>query len=229
MRGVTTEVHLTAEAACSVCHGTGAEPGTTPEACPECRGTGQVLVDQGPFSFAQVCPRCGGRGSVVAHPCRNCHGRGTERQPRRVRVRVPAGVEDGQRIRVKGRGGAGPPGGEPGDLYVVVHVGSHHLFGRKGKHLTLTVPVTYPEAVLGATVRVPTLDSPVSVRVPPGTRSGTTVRVRGRGVTPASGEAGDLLVTFELDVPAELGEDARHAVEALAGTLPTIPRAHLGV
>ncbi len=229
VRGVTTEVNFTAEAVCSVCHGSGAEPGTTPETCPECGGSGQVLQDQGPFSFAQVCSRCGGRGEIVKNPCHQCGGRGTEMRPRSVKVRVPAGVDDGQRIRVKGRGAPGGPGGQPGDLYVVVHVHPHALFGRKGKHLTLSVPVTFPEATLGATVRVPTLDAPVSVRVPAGTKSGTTVRVRGRGVPMAKGGPGDLLVTFELDVPAELDDDARAALDALAAVLPGDPRAHLGV
>jgi molecular chaperone DnaJ len=143
-----------------------------------------------------------------------------------VRVRIPPGVADGQRIRLKNRGGAGHNGGPPGDLFVVVRVGSHPLFGRKGRNLTLTLPVTYPEAALGATVAVPTLDEPVTLRLPPGTQSGRTFRVKGRGV-PAGGGVGDLLVTVEVTVPKQLSDDERQAIEALAAVATESPRSHL--
>jgi molecular chaperone DnaJ len=147
-----------------------------------------------------------------------------------VKVRIPAGVRDGQRIRVPGRGGAGRNGGPAGDLYVVVHVGRHPLFGRSGtKNLTIKVPVTYPESVLGAQVKVPTLDAPVTVKVPAGTETGKTVRVRGRGIKPVKGDAGDLLVTFEVVVPKKLNDEQRAAVEALAEKLDEDVRSHLGV
>ncbi len=147
-----------------------------------------------------------------------------------MKVRIPAGVRDGQRIRVKGRGAPGAHGGPPGDLYVIVHVGPHPVFGRSGtKHLTVTVPITFAEAALGAQVKVPTLDSPVTVKVPAGTHSGKTVRVRGRGIRPAKGEPGDLLVTFDVDVPRSLTDEQRQAVEALAAVMPESPRADLGV
>ncbi|MEX0663988.1 MAG: molecular chaperone DnaJ [Acidimicrobiia bacterium] len=230
VHGVTTSVALTSDAACSKCGGNGAEPGTMPERCATCGGSGSVAVDQGPFSFSQVCPTCGGRGQIVTHACSKCRGTGVERRRRNVKVRIPAGVRDGQRIRVKGRGGAGRNGGPPGDLFVVVHVGSHPIFGRSGaKDLTVTVPVTFPEAALGAQVKVPTLDAPVTVKVPAGTESGKTVRVRGRGISPAKGNDGDLLVTFEVVVPKKPNADQRAAVEALAETLDDDPRAHLGV
>ena len=230
VHGVTTSVSLTAEAPCSVCGGTGAKPGTFPETCETCGGTGAVAVDQGPFSFSNVCPTCGGRGQVVRDKCRHCKGRGTEVRPREVKVRVPSGVRDGQRIRVQGRGAPGQSGGPPGDLYVVVHVGEHPVFGRSGtKHLTVTVPITFAEAALGAQVKVPTLDGPVTVKVPAGTQAGKTVRVRGRGIDPAKGETGDLLVTFDVEVPRHLTDEQRTAIEALAGTLGENPRAHLGV
>jgi molecular chaperone DnaJ len=230
VHGVTTSVGVTSDAPCSVCGGNGAEPGTFPQPCPTCDGTGAVAVDQGPFSFSQVCPTCGGRGQVIEHRCKKCRGTGVERRRRDVKVRVPAGVSDGQRIRVKGRGAAGRNGGPPGDLYVVVRVGLHPLFGRQGKtNLTIKVPVTFPEAVLGAQVKVPTLESPVTVKVPAGTQSGKTVRVRGRGIQPAKGEPGDLLVTFEVVVPADLTEDQRAAVAALAEQLAGNPREQLGV
>jgi molecular chaperone DnaJ len=230
VHGVTTSVSLTAEAPCSVCGGSGAKPGTFPETCETCGGTGAVAVDQGPFSFSNVCPTCGGRGQIVKDKCKHCKGRGTEVRPREVKVRVPAGVRDGQRIRVQGRGAPGTSGGPPGDLYVVVHVGEHPIFGRSGtKHLTVTVPITFAEAALGAQVKVPTLDGPVTVKVPAGTQAGKTVRVRGRGIDPAKGESGDLLVTFDVEIPKHLTDEQRQAIETLAGAFGENPRAHLGV
>ena len=187
-----------------------------------------VSDNQGLFSFSQPCRECKGTGMKVETPCRECRGSGIVHRPRQVRVRIPAGVQDGQRIRVKGRGAAGHNGGPSGDLYVVVHVGSHRLFGRKGKDLTLTVPITFAEAALGATVRVPTLDGPVSLKIPAGTPNGKTFRVRGRGAhTPHA--PGDLLVTVEVAVPTRLSDDERAAVEALAAATTENPRGHLGV
>ncbi len=230
VHGVTTSVTFTADAACSSCGGSGAAPGTVPEPCPRCGGSGAVAVDQGPFSFSEVCPQCGGAGRVVRDPCPACHGRGSEVRPRTVKVRIPPGVTDGQHIRVKGRGAPGTNGGPPGDLFVVVHVASHPTFGRKGKRdLTVRVPITFAEAALGATVKVPTLDEPVSVKIKPGTPSGSTQRIRKRGVKPARGKAGDLLVTFEVAVPRKLHKREREAVEQLAAALTEDPRAELGV
>lgn len=220
--GVTSTVRFTAEATCSTCHGSGAEPGTSPEWCPQCGGSGSVAVNQGPFSFSQVCPNCGGRGQVIAHPCQTCHGRGVEVRPRTVKVRVPAGVANGQRIRVKGRGAAGTHGGEPGDLYVVVSVEPHPLFGRRGNDLTVRVPVSFAEAALGAEVPVPTLGGPVTIRVKPGTASGTVLRVAGRGV-----KNGALLVTLEVRVPTSLTDEQREAVEKLGAVFTDDPRAEL--
>jgi molecular chaperone DnaJ len=230
VHGITTTVNVTSDAPCSVCGGTGAEPGTFPEVCTTCGGTGAVAVDQGPFSFSQVCPTCGGRGQIITHKCKKCRSTGVERRRREVKVRIPAGVKDAQRIRVKGRGGAGRNGGPPGDLYVVVHVGPHSIFGRAGRaNLTVTLPITYAEAALGAQVKVPTLEGPVTVKVPPGTQSGAKVRVRGRGIAPPKGDAGDLIVTFEVVVPEQLTTDEREAIESMAAKLTTNPREHLGV
>ena len=228
VHGVTATVNVTSDAACTVCHGTGAAPGTSPVICPTCGGRGVVDDNQGFFSFSQPCRTCAGTGMKVETPCRHCQGSGLERRPRQVKVRVPAGVLDGQRIRVKGRGGAGHNGGPPGDLYVVVSVAPHDMFGRNGKDLTLTVPITFAEAALGATVTVPTLDGQVTLRIPPGTRSGRTFRVRGHGV-PAGSGAGDLLVTVEVTVPQQLDDSQRAAVETLAAAFPESPRSHLGV
>jgi len=230
VHGITTTVNLTSDAPCSVCGGTGAEPGTFPDVCATCGGSGAVAVDQGPFSFSQVCPTCGGRGQVIAHKCKKCRSTGVERRRREVKVRIPAGVRDGQRIRVKGRGGAGRNGGPPGDLYVVVHVGAHQIFGRAGRaNLTVTVPITFAEAAIGAQVKVPTLDAPVTVKVKPGTQPGAKVRVRGRGITPAKGDPGDLVVTFEVVVPERLTADEHEAIEAMAERITANPRQHLGV
>jgi molecular chaperone DnaJ len=229
VNGVTTTVNIVSDAPCNTCHGTGAAPGTSPTICPRCNGRGVVDDNQGMFSFSQPCDRCGGRGMVVDTPCPTCRGTAVERRPRQVKVRIPAGVADGQRIRLKGKGGAGRNDGPSGDLFVVVHVAPHALFGRKGSDLTLTVPVTFPEAVLGAEVKVPTLVEPVTVRIPPGTRSGRTMRVRGHGVPKTKGGAGDLLVTVEVAVPQHVSGAEREAIEALAAAGGESPRAHLGV
>lgn len=229
VQGITTTINLTSEAPCSTCKGSGAAPGTTPVVCARCSGRGVLDDNQGMFSFSQPCPACGGQGMVVEDPCPTCGGSGTEHRARSVKVRIPAGVDDGQRIRLKGRGGPGRNGGPTGDLYVVVRIEPHALFGRSGDHLTLTAPITFPEAALGADITVPTLDgTPVTLRVPPGTRSGRTFRVKGRGVPKTKG-AGDLLVTVEVAVPARLSSAERKAVEALAEASDSSPRAHLGV
>ncbi|HLM29941.1 MAG TPA: molecular chaperone DnaJ [Acidimicrobiales bacterium] len=229
VHGLTTTIHLTSEAACSTCHGTGAKPGTTPQTCPRCGGRGVLDDNQGFFSFSSPCPQCAGRGFTIDEPCPICRGTGVEHRPREVKVRIPAGVDDGQRIRLRGRGGPGRNGGRAGDLYVTVRVAPHELFGRKGSDLTLTVPITFPEAALGADVAVPTLDGgPVKVRIPAGTRSGRTFRVRGKGVE-GRRKPGDLLVTVEVAVPQKLSADERKAIEALAAAADgRSPRAHLG-
>jgi molecular chaperone DnaJ len=216
VKGVTTTVNVTSDAACSTCGGSGAAPGTAPAVCSVCAGRGVVSENQGMFSFSHPCVACGGTGMRIDVPCPTCNGRGTERRARQVKVRIPPGVENGQRIKVKGRGGAGRHGGPPGDLYVVVHIAPHPVFAQKGRDLTVRVPITFAEAALGATVPVPTLNgAPVTLKVPPGTRSGRVFRVPGQGV-PHAGKPGDLLVTFEVDVPAKLSADQKRAVEALA-------------
>ncbi len=226
--GVTTTVRLLADAVCSTCHGDGAEPGTRPTVCPTCHGQGVVAEDQGPFSFSSPCPRCGGRGSVIEHPCPTCGGSGIERRPREVKVRIPAGVTDGTRIKVKGRGAPGRDGGEAGDLYVVCRVAPHELFRVEGTNLALTLPVTFPEATLGADVQVPTLHGEaVTVRIPAGTPSGRRLRVKGRGV-PAKAGTGDLIVTVEVAVPQKLTAAQRKVVEDLGDLMADeSPRAHL--
>jgi molecular chaperone DnaJ len=226
--GVVTTVNVTTPVACRTCGGSGSKPGTMPVVCPRCGGSGVVNDNQGLFSLATTCEECHGRGTKVVDPCATCFGTGLERRERQVKVRVPAGVEDGKRIRVKGRGEPGRDGGPAGDLFVTLHVTPHPLFGRRGRDLTLNVPVTYPEAALGATITVPSLGRPVTLKIPPGTKTGQVLRVRGKGLQHGS-QAGDLLVTVELVVPAKLSDPERKAIEALAQAAPASPRAHLGV
>lgn len=228
--GVTTAVHLTSDVPCHSCRGSGAKAGTVPRRCPGCGGQGVVSDNQGLFSFSSPCPTCRGRGSIVDDPCPSCRGTGVERRPREVKVRVPAGVDDGQRIRLKGRGGPGQNGGPPGDLFVVVRVSPHPLFQRRGRDLTITVPITFPEAAFGADIAIPTIEGgSVRLRVPAGTRSGRTFRVKGKGVATPRG-TGDLLVTVEVAVPSNLSSAERKALEAFqAASDGASPREHLGV
>ncbi|MGY1638638.1 molecular chaperone DnaJ [Geodermatophilus sp. SYSU D00742] len=216
--GVTVPLRMQSPGTCPTCHGSGAKPGTSPHTCPVCQGAGVTSRSQGAFAFSEPCRNCRGTGQVVDDPCPTCAGNGVTTQTRTITVRIPAGVKDGQRIRLAGKGAPGRRGGPAGDLYVVVHVSEHELFGRKGNDLTLTVPVTYAEAALGTTLTVPTLDGNVSLKVPAGTASGQTLRVRGRGV-PGKGRAGDLLVTVEVAVPKRLSPAAQEAVKVLDAEL----------
>jgi molecular chaperone DnaJ len=227
MQGTTVPIQIKGPAPCPVCGGSGAEPGTSPTVCPECGGTGAVAVNQGMFSVSRTCPRCSGSGRLIEHPCHGCHGSGTVRRTRRFSVKIPAGVRDGQRIKVGGRGEGGEPGATAGDLYVVVHVRPHPVFGRKGSDLTVDLPVTYPELALGAQVEVPTLNGPVTLKVPAGTASGKTFRVRGKGAPKPRGGQGDLLVTVNVDVPKRLTREQKELLERL-GEAQASPRTDLG-
>jgi molecular chaperone DnaJ len=228
--GVTVGVPLSSDSACPKCRGTGARPGTQPRVCATCQGSGTVSRQSGGFAVSEPCAQCRGRGLIIDDPCPDCGGTGRGRSTQTVQARLPAGVADGQRIRVKGKGGPGASGGAPGDLYVIVHVRPHPLFGRQGDNLTLTAPVTYAEAVLGAEIEVPTLNgSPVRLRVPAGTPNGRTFRVRGKGFPKRSGPT-DLLVTLEVQVPHALSPEAQEALQTyadLAGEAD--PRARLKV
>jgi len=228
MAGVTVPVTLTGPSACATCHGSGAAPGTQPVGCPNCGGSGQVQTNQGLFSIAQTCPRCHGAGRIVETPCPTCHGAGSQRRTRTFQVKVPAGVKDGARIRLAGKGEHAGPGVSPGDLYVRVHVGRHPVFGRKGDDLTLSLPLTFPEAALGAKVQVPTLDGPVTLKVPAGTPGGKTFRVKSRGA-PRKGGHGDLLVTVRVDVPEKLSRKEKELIEQLRDEEKESPRRSLGV
>ncbi len=230
IEGVTVGMQMVSDAACEACRGTGAKAGTIPRVCPTCDGSGmQTSTSGGVFAVTEPCRDCRGRGMVVDDPCPVCHGSGRGRSTKTMQVRIPAGVTDGQRIRLKGRGGAGENGGSPGDLYVTVHVRPHPIFGRKTDNLTLTAPVTFEEAVLGAQIEVPTLGGPpVKLKLAPGTPNGRTLRVRGKGVHKQDGTRGDLLVTVEVVVPAELSDQAREALTSYAEAVgPVNPRAKL--
>lgn len=212
--GATVPLRMSSQAPCKACSGTGDKNGT-PRVCPTCVGTGQVSRGSGGgFSLTDPCADCKGRGLIAENPCEVCKGSGRAKSSRTMQVRIPAGVSDGQRIRLRGKGAPGERGGPAGDLYVVVHVGTHPVFGRKGDNLTVTVPVTIAEAALGADIKVPTLGGPaVTLKLPPGTPTGRTMRARGKGAVRKDGTRGDLLVTVEVAVPVELSDKAREALE----------------
>ncbi len=228
MAGTTVPVRISGPAVCRTCHGNGAQPGTNPITCPTCGGSGSVSVNQGLFSMERPCPECRGSGRIIEHPCQACHGSGAERRTRKFQVKIPAGVKDGARIKLAGRGEPGPAGGQPGELYVQVRVKPHDVFGRKGDNLTVELPVSYPEAALGANVEVPTLNGPVTLKVPAGTPNGKTFRVRGKGA-PKKGGTGDLLVTVNVDVPGKLSREEKQLLQQLQDAQKDSPRKRLGV
>lgn len=216
VRGLTTSLHITSEATCSTCNGSGARPGTTPKRCTHCGGRGVTEMNQGGFAFSVPCPHCGGRGVVIEHACGTCRGTGVEMRNREVKVRVPAGIDDGSRIRVKGRGAPGRNGGPPGDLFVVCRVTPHPVFARDGRNLLVRVPVSFTAAALGADVPVPTLEGDtVMLRLRAGTQPGSRHRVKGRGIN-VERASGDLIVTVDVVVPTSLTEQQREALLAYA-------------
>jgi molecular chaperone DnaJ len=227
VRGVELPLTLRAPGVCDTCHGSGAKPGTRPRTCPHCGGSGMVTRNQGAFGFAEPCRDCQGVGTIVDVKCPECDGTGGVTKTRTINVRIPPGVADGQRVRLAGRGEPGQRGGPAGDLFVKAILRPDPVFGRSGDDLTVAVPVTYPEAVFGAEVRVPTLDGLVKVKVPPNTPSGRVLRVRGRGVSKRDGSHGDLLVTVEIVMPSELSPEAREALEKYAALAPHARRDHL--
>ncbi|TDW17756.1 molecular chaperone DnaJ [Kribbella kalugense] len=215
VNGVTVGLRMTSDEPCPTCRGTGAKYGTVPKVCLKCEGTGmQTSVQGGVFAMTEPCTECKGRGLVVDQPCETCHGSGRGQSSKTMQVRIPAGVQDGQRIRLKGKGAAGERGGPAGDLYVTVHVKPHRIFGRQGEHLTLNVPVSFTEAALGAEIKVPTLDGlPVTVRIPAGTANGSKLRVRGKGSVRRDGTKGDLMLTLEVQVPHDLTDEQKEKLQ----------------
>jgi molecular chaperone DnaJ len=228
MEGAQIPVSVPLSAPCPTCHGTGAKPGTQPTVCTRCQGRGVEAESQGLFSISQPCRQCGGTGTEIKEPCATCGGSGQTRQVKRYRVNVPAGVRNGSRVRLAGKGEAGPRGGPPGDLYVVTRVGESPIFQRKGDHLEVEVPVTIVEAIRGATIEVPTLSATKRIRVPPGTQHGTVQRLRGEGPPRLGGRGrGDIHYRLAIDVPRSLSREQRDAVEELAQVMDGNPREQL--
>jgi molecular chaperone DnaJ len=231
IEGTQVPLSVPTSTPCTTCHGTGARPGTSPTVCPRCQGRGVENQGQGLFSIAQPCSRCGGSGVVIEDPCPTCHGSGAVRTVKKYRVNIPAGVRDGSRVRLAGKGEPGRNGGEAGDLYVVTRVTESPVFVRKGDHVEVEVPLTIPEAIRGAEVEVPTLHGRKRLRVPPGTKHGTVQRLRGEG-PPKLGDhpqppRGDIHYRFVIDVPASLSAEQSEAVEKLSQVMNGNPRAKL--
>jgi molecular chaperone DnaJ len=223
--GAQVPVTVATHSACPTCRGTGAEPGTQPVVCPVCHGRGVESQGQGLFSITRPCERCGGSGTVIEKPCHTCHGQGRMRELKKYRVNIPAGVKDGSRIRLAGKGEAGLRGGPAGDLFVVTQVSDSPVFERKGEHFEVEVPITVAEALGGADVEVPTLAGTKKLRVPPGTKHGTVQRLRGEGpAIPGASTKGDLRYRFVIDVPRELSDEQRHAVDELSKVMNGNPR-----
>jgi molecular chaperone DnaJ len=216
LRGIETRIPVDVTTSCRECAGTGAKPGTSPIVCPECRGRGIVAENQGVFALQQPCPRCRGMGSIVETPCSTCRGSGRERRTKRYTVKIPAGVRDGTRIRLKGKGEAGYGGAPAGDLFVVTRVEASPIYERRGSDLIVEVPVSYADAALGASVDVPTPEGPVSLKVPAGSEDGKLLRIRGRGAPKLSGGGkGDVLARLKLEVPKRLNKKQRELLEEL--------------
>jgi molecular chaperone DnaJ len=215
---------------CGTCHGTGAKPGTSPQVCPRCQGRGIESQGQGLFSISQPCSRCGGTGAIIEDPCTTCQGAGSVRTVKKYRVNIPAGVRDGSRVRLAGKGEPGRSGGPAGDLYVITRVAESPVFKRKGDHVEVEVPLTIPEAIRGAEVEVPTLTGRKKLRVPAGTKHGTVQRLRGEGpprLGSGSRTRGDIHYRFVIDVPASLSDEQSEAVEKLSEVMNGNPRSRL--
>jgi molecular chaperone DnaJ len=226
--GAQVPLSVPTSGACPTCHGTGAKPGTTPKVCPRCEGRGIETQGQGMFSISQPCSRCGGSGTVIEDPCLTCGGSGAVRTVKKFRVNIPAGVKEGSRIRVPGKGEAGVRGGPAGDLYVITHVDPSPVFKRKGEHLEVEVPLTIPEALRGGDIRVPTLDGSKTLRVKPGTHHGAIQRLRGEGPPKLGSKSrGDIHYRFTIEVPDTLTSEQQEAVEQLSKAMNGDPRAAL--
>jgi molecular chaperone DnaJ len=225
MKGVTTKISVPKTVQCSTCGGTGAAPGTQPTVCGECQGRGVTAQNQGFFALSQPCGRCGGGGMVVEHPCPGCGGTGTAQSLKKYTVPLPAGVKDGTRILLKGKGEAGLKGGPPGDLIVITHVAESPVFQRRGSDLVVEVPVSMTEAALGARVSVPTPDGRVSLKIPAAVKDGTMLRVAGRGSPGLAGKKrGDLLARVRIVMPADLTQEQRELLDKFAGLRNDDPR-----
>ncbi|MEA2396326.1 MAG: molecular chaperone DnaJ [Solirubrobacteraceae bacterium] len=231
MEGAQVPLTVPTSQRCGTCHGTGARPGTAPQVCPRCQGRGVESQGQGLFSISQPCSRCHGQGAIIEDPCPTCQGTGSVRTLKKYRVNIPAGVREGSRVRLAGKGEPGRNSGPPGDLYVITHVTASPVFARKGDHVEVEVPLTIPEAIRGAEVEVPTLDGRKKLRVPAGTKHGTVQRLRGEGPPRLSAGSrpprGDIHYRFVIDVPATLSDEQSEAVDKLSEVMNGNPRARL--
>ena len=228
VHGTQVPLQVPTSKPCPTCHGSGARPGTSPKVCPVCNGRGVEAQSQGIFSINQPCSNCKGSGTVIEHPCPTCEGSGAQRSVRRLRVNIPAGVRDGSRIKLAGKGDPGVRGVPPGDLYVITRVPDSPIFKWSGDNLEVEVPLTIPEAIRGAVIEVPTLNGSKRLRVAPGTKHGTVQRLRGEGAPRLGGKgAGDLRYRFVIDIPASLSAEQDEAVERLSAVMDGDPRAKL--
>jgi molecular chaperone DnaJ len=229
-RGSETTIQIPRQESCETCHGSGAAPGSSPTVCSQCRGQGQVRFQQGFFTVARTCPQCRGAGKVITKPCATCRGAGRVTKDRKIAVKIPAGIATGQQLRLQNEGEGGTAGGPPGHLYVVVHVQEHEFFRREGLNLFCEIPVNFTTLALGGEIQVPTLNGPEHVKVHEGTQTGTTLRLRGKGMPDVSGRGkGDLLATVQVQTPKKLTKEQRQLIEQLANALPKEqfePRAH---
>jgi molecular chaperone DnaJ len=220
-RGSETAIQIPRQETCNTCNGSGAEPGSKPTTCPQCHGRGQLRYQQGFFTVARTCGQCRGTGQIIAKPCATCRGAGRVQQERKITVRIPPGIATGQRLRLTGEGEGGTAGGPPGDLYVVVHVQEHSFFQREGNDLYCEIPLNFPTLALGGEITVPLLDGVEPFTVPEGTQTGTTFRVRGKGMPDVSGRGkGDLLVTVKVATPKKLSKEQKKILEQFGATLP---------
>jgi len=220
-KGAETAIQIPRHEACETCQGSGAAPGSTPTTCPQCRGAGQLRYQQGFFTVARTCGQCRGAGKVIAKPCAACHGQGTTEQQRKLTVKIPAGIASGQRLRLTGEGEAGTQGGPHGDLYVVIHVRDHEFLHRDGNDLHCEIPLSITTLALGSEITVPGIDGNETLRVPEGTQTGATFRLKGKGMPDVGGRGkGDLLVTVQAVTPKKLTREQRKLLEQLAETLP---------
>jgi molecular chaperone DnaJ len=220
-KGAETHIQIPRHETCGTCKGNGAAAGSSPTTCPQCRGSGQLRYQQGFFTVARTCGQCRGAGRVITKPCPDCRGNGTIEQTRKLTVKIPAGIAAGQRMRLSGEGEAGTRGGPPGDLYVVIFVREHEFFQRDGNNLHCTVSLAFTTLALGSEIKVPGIDGDESIKIPESTQTGTTFRLRGKGMPDVSGRGrGDLLVTVQAVTPKKLSKDQKKLLEQLAATLP---------
>jgi molecular chaperone DnaJ len=228
-RGAETQIQIPRQENCETCHGSGSAPGSSTSTCPGCHGQGQVRFQQGFFTVARTCPQCHGAGKIITKPCTTCRGAGRVARERKITVKIPAGIATGQQLRLQGEGEAGSAGGPSGHLYVVVHVHEHEFFRRDGLNLFCEIPVNFTTVALGGEIQVPTLDGQETVKVPEGTQTGTTLRLKGKGMPDVNGRGrGDLFATVQVRTPKKLNKEQRQLIEQLTKALPPekfVPRA----